>query len=156
MILVPEVPFDIAEVTAVVERRRQLGRYASIIVVAEGAMPIEGTMAMPTYEVDEYGHQRLGGIGVRVAHELERRSGVESRTTTLGYVVRGGTPSARDRVLATRFGVAAANLAAAGQWGSMVGLSGDVIKAVPLDDVAGRIRGCDLEMYEEVAQVFFS
>lgn len=156
MILVPEVPFDIAEVIAVVERRRQLGRYASIIVVAEGAMPIEGTMAMPEYEVDEYGHQRLGGIGVRVANELERRSGVESRTTTLGYVVRGGTPSARDRVLATRFGVAAANLAAAGQWGSMVGLSGDVIKAVPLEDVAGRIRGCDLEMYEEVAQVFFS
>ena len=156
MILVPEVPFDIAEVIAVVERRRQLGRYASIIVVAEGAMPIEGTMAMPEYEVDEYGHQRLGGIGVRVANELERRSGVESRTTTLGYVVRGGTPSARDRVLATRFGVAAANLAAAGQWGSMVGLSGDVIEAVPLEDVAGRIRGCDLEMYEEVAQVFFS
>ena len=113
-------------------------------------------MAMPKYEIDEFGHQRLGGIAERVALELERRSGVESRTTTLGYVVRGGTPSSRDRVLATRFGVEAANLAAAGRWGTMVGLSGEEVVAVPLDDVAGRIRGCDLAMFNEVAQVFFS
>ncbi|MCB1029115.1 MAG: 6-phosphofructokinase, partial [Microthrixaceae bacterium] len=155
-ILVPEVPFDIDEVVAVVERRRKLGRYASIIVVAEGALPLEGTMESPDYETDEFGHRRLGGIGELVAAELERRSGVESRVTSLGYVVRGGTPSAGDRVLATRLGVSAANLAAEGGWGAMVGLSGTRIVPVPLDDVAGRIKTCDLELYNEVAAAFFS
>lgn len=92
-ILIPEVPFHIDDVVAVIERRRKLGRYASIVVVAEGSMPAEGTLDMPSYETDEFGHRRLGGIGGVVAQELERRSGMECRLTTLGYVVRGGTPS---------------------------------------------------------------
>ncbi|MEZ5380876.1 MAG: ATP-dependent 6-phosphofructokinase [Microthrixaceae bacterium] len=156
MILIPEVPFELDEVVAVVERRRALGRYASIIVVAEGAMPMEGTMELPTYETDEFGHRRLGGIGERVAAEIEARSGAESRTTTLGYVVRGGTPSAGDRVLATRLGVAAANLAAAGAWGRMVALSGTEIVDIELAEVAGRLKRCDVALYDQVAAVFFS
>ena len=155
-ILIPEVPFHIDDVVAVIERRRKLGRYASIVVVAEGSMPAEGTLDMPSYETDEFGHRRLGGIGGVVAQELERRSGMECRLTTLGYVVRGGTPASRDRVLATRFGVAAVDLAAEGRWGSMVGLAGTSVVPVPLDEVAGRIKTCDLDLYHEVAEVFFS
>src|SRR5690606_37098912 len=105
--LVPEEPFDMDEVARRISIRHTHGRWASIVVVAEGALPAEGTMDLPELPVDAYGHKVLGGIGHRVAAEVERLTGIESRTTVLGHVQRGGTPVAFDRVLATRFGVAA-------------------------------------------------
>src|SRR5690606_21435503 len=105
--LVPEEPFDMADVARKISARHHHGRWATIVVGAEGALPAEGTMVLPDLPVDAYGHKVLGGIGHRVATEIEALTGIESRTTVLGHVQRGGTPVALDRVLATRFGVAA-------------------------------------------------
>ena len=126
-ILVPERPFDIEEVCMRLRRRHERGRSFSIVVVAEGATPRAGTL--PTREdgdvpTDAFGHARLGGIGVTLEGEIERRTGYETRVTILGHVQRGGTPVAFDRVLATRFGVAAMDAVAAGRFGAMVGLRG--------------------------------
>jgi len=156
MTLIPEVPFDIAEVCEALERRHAGLSYASIVVVAEGATPAPGTMPEPTYEVDRFGHRRLGGISQVLASEIEGRTGIETRVTILGHVQRGGTPTAFDRVLATRYGIAAADAAAAGEWGAMVALHADRIVHVPLDEVAGRTRFVDLELYEQVARPFFA
>ena len=106
VILLPEQPFDLDAVCDWVERRFET-HYSPIIVVAEGATPKEGTMALATGEVDAFGHVRLGGIGQQLAEEVEKRTGKESRAVVLGHVQRGGTPTAFDRVLATRFGLAA-------------------------------------------------
>ena len=111
MILIPEIPFDIDEVCRLIRRRHERGRYFSIVVAAEGAIPKEGTMALPAGELDEFGHPRLGGIGYRLEQEIEQRTGFETRATVLGHVQRGGTPTAFDRVLATRFGLAAIDAA---------------------------------------------
>lgn len=156
MTLIPEVPFDIAEVCDALDRRHAGSSFASIVVVAEGAMPAEGTMDMPEYETDRFGHQRLGGIGAVLASEIEGRTGLETRVTTLGYVQRGGTPTAFDRVLATRYGVAAADAAAAGAWGNMVALAADRIVHVTFDDAVDRLKTVDLELYDEVARPFFA
>ncbi len=120
--LVPEVPFDISEVCDSLTRRHQRGPYASIVVVAEGALPTPGTLEIPEPQVDRYGHKRLGGIASIVASEIEARTGYETRVTILGYVQRGGTPSAFDRVLSTWFGVEAMNAVADGDFGVMVAL----------------------------------
>ena len=104
VILIPERPFDIDEVCRLIRRRHARGRYFSIVVVAEGAMPAEGTMETVTGAKDEFGHERLGGIGQRLEREIEEPTGYETRTTVLGHIQRGGTPTAFDRVLATRFG----------------------------------------------------
>ena len=104
-ILVPEEPFDIDEVCAKLKTRHAKGRFASIVVVAEGALPVEGTLTVASREVDQFGHPRLGGIANILAEEIEQRTGFETRVTILGHVQRGGTPTAFDRVLATRFGV---------------------------------------------------
>lgn len=156
MTLIPEVPFDIAEVCDALERRHAGMSYASIVVVAEGATPVPGTLPEPVYEVDRFGHRRLGGISQVLASEIEGRTGIETRVTILGHVQRGGTPTAFDRVLATRYGVGAADAAADGDWGSMVALQSDRIVRVRLDEVAGRIRPVDLELYDEVARPFFA
>jgi phosphofructokinase-like protein len=156
MTLIPEVPFDVEEVCEALQRRHAGSSFASIVVVAEGATPIEGTMDLPEYEVDRFGHRRLGGIGERLASEIEGRTGLETRVTTLGYVQRGGTPTAFDRVLATRYGVAAADAAAAGAWGKMVALSADRIVHVGLDDAVDRLKTVDLDLYEQVARPFFA
>src|ERR1700734_1656705 len=111
VILIPEIPFDIDEVCRLIARRHERGRYFSIVVVAEGALPKEGTMSVVTGELDEFGHPRLGGIGQRPAQEIETRTGFETRATVLGHVQRGGTPTAFDRVLATRLGLAAIDAA---------------------------------------------
>ena len=124
MTLIPEVPFDIAEVCDALVRRHAGKSFASIVVVAEGAVPVPGTMEMPEYEVDRFGHARLGGIGQLVASEIEGRTGIETRVTTLGYVQRGGTPTAFDRILATRYGIAAADAAAVGRLGPDGGAAG--------------------------------
>src|SRR5690606_7662571 len=103
----------------------------------------EGTMAIPEYEIDRFGHRRLGGVATMVAPELERLTGVECRVTILGHVQRGGTPTAFDRVLASRMGLAATDAAIAGRWGRMVGLQCDAIVEVPLDEIADRAKPVD-------------
>jgi ATP-dependent phosphofructokinase / diphosphate-dependent phosphofructokinase len=156
MTLIPEVPFDVGEVCDALERRHAGMSYASIVVVAEGAEPVPGTMPMPVYEVDRFGHRRLGGIAQALASEIEGRTGIETRVTILGHVQRGGTPTAFDRILATRYGIAASDAAADGAWGHMVALQCDRIVPVPLEEAAGHPKLVDLELYDEVARPFFA
>jgi 6-phosphofructokinase 1 len=152
--LIPERPFDIDEVAGYLKMRKSRGRTFSIVVAAEGASPIEGTLTVQAAETDEYGHVRLGGIGNTLAQELEARTGFETRLTTLGHVQRGGTPSAFDRFLATRFGIAAIDAVHSGDFGSMVALRGTDIVTVPLSEAVGTLKTVDTSLYE-VAQVFF-
>jgi ATP-dependent phosphofructokinase / diphosphate-dependent phosphofructokinase len=154
VILVPEHPFDIDEVCGHLRHRQSEGHLFSIVVVAEGATPKKGTLPIPTYERDEYGWPKLGGISTMIAGEVERRTGFETRVTILGHVQRGGTPTAFDRVLATRYGVAAVDLAAKGRWGRMVALRGITVVDVPLDEAAARPKYVPEKLYE-VAEVFF-
>jgi 6-phosphofructokinase 1 len=159
-ILVPERPFDIEEVCAHLRSRHDRGRSFSIVVVAEGATPREGTLEMPEGPVaragatDAFGHSRLGGIGVVLEHEIESRTGFEARVTILGHVQRGGTPVAFDRVLATRFGVAALRAVTAGRFGVMVALRGSAIVEVGLAEALAAPRLLDPDLYE-TAELFF-
>jgi 6-phosphofructokinase 1 len=154
-ILVPERPFDIDEVVAHLMRRHRRGRSFSIVVVAEGATPREGTLqTVGASGTDAFGHARLGGIGVTLEGEIERRTGYESRVTILGHVQRGGTPVAFDRVLATRFGVAAMDAVAGGRFGRMVGLRGSEIVEVELQDALREPKLLDPKLYE-TAELFF-
>lgn len=155
MVLIPEEPFDIDEVCESLKRRHARGRFASIVVVAEGATPRQGTLQLVADEVDQFGHVRLGGIGSTIAQEIEARTGFETRVTILGHVQRGGTPTAFDRVLATRFGVAAIDAVHAGAFGTMVALQcGDMVQ-VPLAEAVGQLKLVDPDIYD-VARVFFS
>jgi 6-phosphofructokinase 1 len=154
VILIPERPFDIEEVCRLIRRRHSRGRYFSIVVVAEGAVPKEGTMETLKGEEDEFGHMRLGGIGQRLEHEIETRTGFESRATVLGHIQRGGTPTAFDRVLATRLGVAAIDAANDGSWGHMPALRGTRIVLVPLSEAVAKLRTVPPEDYE-AAETFF-
>lgn len=138
--LVPEEPFDLDEVSSRILARHRRGRWATIVVVAEGALPVEGTLDIPEPPVDAYGHQVLGGIGQVVASELYGRTGIESRTTVLGHVQRGGTPVAFDRVLGTRFGVAAVDAVADGAWGQMVALRDDRIVRIPVEEAVAHLK----------------
>jgi len=156
MILIPEEPFDIEAVCDALIRRHDLGNYASIVVVAEGATPLEGTMATVSGEVDQFGHVRLGGIGQRLAEQIEARTGFETRMTILGHVQRGGTPTAFDRVLATRFGVAAIDAVHAGAFGTMMALQAGEIVRVPLSAGVGQPKLVDPALYHGVAEVFFA
>jgi 6-phosphofructokinase 1 len=155
MILIPEEPFDIDEVASALTDRHQQGRYASIVVVAEGAVPKEGTLALVSGETDQFGHVRLGGIGSVLATEIEARTGFETRVTILGHIQRGGTPTAFDRVLATRFGVAAIEAVHDGAFGQMVALQAGAIVRVPLSDAVGELKLVDPALYHGVAEVFF-
>jgi phosphofructokinase-like protein len=155
VILIPERPFDIAEVCRLIKRRHERGRYFAIIVVAEGASPAEGTMeTFAGSGVDEFGHARLGGIGQRLEHEIEQRTGIETRTTVLGHVQRGGTPTAFDRVLATRLGVAAIDAASERNWGTMPALRGGRIELASLADAVASLRTVPDEDYEAAATFF--
>ncbi len=155
MTLIPEEPFDIEAVCASLVRRHEGGRYASIVVVAEGALPKEGTLRLPEPQVDEYGHIRLGGIGSVVATEIERRTGYETRVTTLGHVQRGGTPTAFDRVLSTRFGVAAIDAVHEKAFGQMVALRGGDMVLVPLAEAVRNLKTVDPTLWD-VANQFFA
>ncbi|MBK3642957.1 MULTISPECIES: 6-phosphofructokinase [Streptomyces] len=152
-ILVPERPFDIDQVCAWVKKRFEIN-YAPIVVAAEGAVPKEGEMVLKDRSRDEYGHVRLSGIGEWLAREIEGRTGTEARTTVLGHVQRGGTPSAFDRWLATRFGLHAVDAVRDGAFGTMVALRGTDIVRVPLDETRGRIKVVDPALYDEF-EVFF-
>ena len=154
-ILIPEEPFDIDRVCEALKRRHERGRYASIVVVAEGAQPTEGSLALKDAEVDEFGHVKLGGIANVLADEIEERTGYETRVTILGHVQRGGTPTAYDRVLSTRFGIAAIDAVHDGAFGSMVALRADRIVRVPLAEAVGELKTVDPELYHGVAEVFF-
>jgi ATP-dependent phosphofructokinase / diphosphate-dependent phosphofructokinase len=153
-ILVPEREFDVDEVCASIERRHAAGHTFSIVVVAEGAKPVGGMETADEQQTDAFGHVRLGGIAVWLEREIERRTGFESRMTVLGHVQRGGTPTAYDRVLATRFGVAAMDALADGDFGNMVGLHATAIVRVPLADALAELKLLDPGLYE-TAEVFF-
>ncbi|MEA2438032.1 MAG: ATP-dependent phosphofructokinase / diphosphate-dependent phosphofructokinase [Thermoleophilaceae bacterium] len=154
VILIPERPFDIEEVCRLIRRRHSRGRYFSIVVVAEGATPAAGTLEVVHTGEDEFGHARLGGIGALLEREIEERTGFETRTTVLGHIQRGGTPTAFDRVLATRFGSTAIDAASEGRWGMMVSLRGTRIELVPLEDAVSELRTVPVEDYEAAAAFF--
>lgn len=152
-ILIPERPFDIEKVAQYVDSRFA-DSYAPIIVVAEGAVPKEGTMTLQTGEVDSFGHVRLGGIGERLAQELESRTGKEARAVVLGHVQRGGTPTAFDRWLATRFGLHAITAVHEQDFGKMVALRGTDIVRVPLSEGTEKLKVVTPELYEELEVLF--
>jgi 6-phosphofructokinase 1 len=140
VILVPERPFDIEDVCKRLERRFQHGRHFAIVVVSEGAVPAGGNIEAFGGQTDEFGHVRLGGIGQRLEREIEERTGYETRATVLGHIQRGGTPTAYDRVLATRFGVHAMEAAHEGRWGMMTSLQANRIELVPLVEAVKELR----------------
>jgi ATP-dependent phosphofructokinase / diphosphate-dependent phosphofructokinase len=154
VILIPEMPFDIEEVCRLINRRHARGRYFAIVVVAEGATPKAGTMTVATGQVDEFGHPRLGGIGQQLEREIEARTGFETRTTVLGHIQRGGTPTAFDRVLATRLGLAAIDAAHEGRWGVMTAVHATEIKLVSLADAVAEVRRVPVEEYERYGVLF--
>ena len=153
VILVPERPFDIDQVCAWVKNRFKTN-YAPIVVAAEGAVPKEGQMILKDHSLDEYGHVRLSGIGDWLAQEISQRTGTDARTTVLGHVQRGGTPSAFDRWLATRFGLHAVDAVKDGDFGKMVALRGTEIVRVPLADATAQTKLVDPSLYDEF-EVFF-
>ncbi len=154
-ILVPEEPFDIDVVCQTLTARHAKGRFASIVVVAEGAVPKEGTMTLQSRDVDQFGHVRLGGIANLLATEIEARTGIETRVTILGHIQRGGTPTAFDRVLATRFGIAAIEAVHDAAFDQMVALRADQIVRVPLADAVLELKTVDPELLHDVAEAFF-
>ena len=154
MILVPETPFDIGEICQRITHRHARGANFSIIVVAEGATPVAGTMMFQTGEVDDFGHVRLGGIGRRLQTEIEQRTGYEARMTQLGHLLRGGSPTAYDRVIATRFGVEAIDAAHERDFGVMVALRGTNVIRAPLADGVAVLKTVDQRLFDTAA-VFF-
>jgi len=154
IILIPEEPFDIEEVCNRITHRHRRGASFSIVVVAEGAMPVAGTMELQSGEQDDFGHVRLGGIGTRLSEEIEKRTGFEARMTNLGHILRGGTPTAFDRVIATRFGVVAIDAVHEGDFGVMVALRGTDIVRVPIEEGVEQLKTVDRALFEHAA-VFF-
>ncbi|GAB2595244.1 6-phosphofructokinase [Streptomyces capparidis] len=152
-ILIPEQRFDVDQVCAWVESRFRI-KYAPIVVVAEGAVPKEGQMVTKGQMLDSFGHVRLSGIGEWLAEQIEEKTGKEARTTVLGHIQRGGTPSAFDRWLATRFGLHAIDAVKEGDYGRMVALRGTDIVRVPLADATAKLKTVDPSLYQE-AGVFF-
>ncbi|MEX0868987.1 MAG: ATP-dependent 6-phosphofructokinase [Nitriliruptoraceae bacterium] len=153
-ILIPEVPFDIDAVARHLKHRAGTGRDFSIVVVAEGAVPVDGTMSIPEPPKDEFGRPKLGGLAHTIAHELEARTRFEARVTILGHVQRGGTPSAADRVLATRMGVHAADLAMDGEWGMMSALRDGKVTGISLAEATAGLKTVPPGLFG-VAEVFF-
>ena len=153
VILIPELPFDVGRVCDYIERRFQ-SQYSPIIVVAEGAAPEGGVPEADEAPRDAFGHVRLGGIAHWLEGEIERRTGHEARATVLGHVQRGGTPTAFDRVLATRFGLHAIDAADQGRWGTMTSLQSTEIRLVPLSSATAELKLVPESLYRE-AEVFF-
>ncbi|WP_432977399.1 6-phosphofructokinase [Dactylosporangium sp. CA-233914] len=153
VILLPERQFDVEQVAGYVEKRFQT-QYSPIVVVAEGAQPLDGQMVLHNQELDAFGHVRLGGIGQWLAEQLESKTGKEARTVVLGHIQRGGTPTAFDRVLATRFGLHAIDAVHEGDFGKMVALKSTDIVRVPLADATRELKTVPVERYTE-AEVFF-
>jgi ATP-dependent phosphofructokinase / diphosphate-dependent phosphofructokinase len=152
-ILVPEKPINIGEVVGAIKQRHARGRDFSIVVVAEGAK-MENEEASPDAVRDAFGHERLGGIGDRLAKIIEKETGFETRATILGHIQRGGSPTAFDRVLATRFGVMAADLVHQKKFGRMVALQGRVVTDVDISEAVDKLKTLDMDLYK-TAEVFF-
>ncbi len=161
-ILVPEVPFELGAVCDRLSERHSRGEHSSIVVVSEGALPAEGPeaeaarRATASTSVDAFGHARLGGIGAWLAEEIEHRTGFESRVTALGHVLRGGTPTAYDRILATRLGATAVVAVHSGDFGTMVALQADRIVTVPLEAAVGTPKPLDPSLLRQVGAHLFS
>ena len=153
VILIPEVPFDLDQVCGWVEQRFE-SQYAPIICVAEGALPKDGDLITKDTTVDAFGHVKLSGIGDWLASAIEARTGKESRAAVLGHIQRGGTPTAFDRVLATRFGLNAIDAVKDGDSGKMVALRGTDIVRVPLADATGVLKTVPLARYDEASAFF--
>ncbi len=151
-LLIPEVPYDLEQVADIIRRRHRRGHRYSVVVVSEGVEPPGGEQGEAP--LDAFGFKRLGGVAYEIAPRLEALTGFETRVTVLGYLQRGGVPTAFDRVLGTRFGIAAADYAAQGRTEVMVALRGDEMVAVPLAEACEEIRGVDRELYE-AAETFF-
>jgi len=153
VILIPERPFSLDKVCEYVQHRFQT-RYAPIVVVAEGARPADNDLALSDERLDSFGHVRLGGIGQQLAAEIEKRTGKEARCTVLGHIQRGGTPTAFDRVLASRFGIHAIDAVHDGEFGVMVALRGTQIARVPIAEVTREVKLVPPERYDEVEFLF--
>ena len=153
-VLIPEIPIHVDEVCAAVRKRHERGKTFSIVVVAEGATLHQGDVVLQDQKLDEFGHIRLGGIGHTLGQVIEEKTGFETRVTVLGHIQRGGSPTAFDRVLGTRFGVKAVELVLAGQFGRMVSLKGNAIVDVPLGASLKKLKTVDMELYE-IAKIFF-
>jgi len=154
VILIPEKPFDIVEICKYIKQRVERGKIFSLIVVAEGAKPKGGKEIIYSEAVDDFGHARLGGVGIYIGKEIERCMKIETRVVILGHLQRGGSPTAFDRILGTRFGVAAIDLVHKQKFGQMVAIKGNNIVSVHLKDVVGKRKAVDLQLYE-LAKVFF-
>ena len=154
VILIPEIPIDLDEVCAVLQKRHARGRLFSIVAVAEGAEFKEGQVVTKEEKLDAFGHVRLGGIAETLAEEIEKRTKFETRVTVLGHIQRGGSPTAFDRVLGTRFGVKAIELVMAGKFGYMASLAGTEIREVPIAEAVGKLKTVDPAFYE-MARTFF-
>jgi 6-phosphofructokinase 1 len=155
LILVPEIPFRMSEICDMLAKRKQLGRPFSIVVVAEDAKPHpEEDFLTPEQRENVFHEGRLGGIGLLVANQIEQRTKLESRVSVLGYIQRGGTPSAYDRVLATRLGVFAVEMAVRGEFGRMAAVQGPRMVSVSLEEIADKYRPLDEEIYD-TAKTFF-
>jgi len=154
-IIIPEVPFDLDDLCQHLEKRHRRGKNFSIVVVAEGAREKgKDQFITRTERVDEFGHIYLGGVGYYVGEEIEKRTGMETRVTILGHIQRGGSPTPYDRILATRFGVKAADMIHDGNFGYMAALQGTEIVAVPLKEAVAKPKEVRMELYE-IARVFF-
>jgi 6-phosphofructokinase 1 len=153
-ILIPEKPFDIKDVCKYIKRRQERGRNFSIIVIAEGAKPKGGKEVVYSESLDEFGHIRLGGIGYYLGKEIEKCLGIETRVVVLGHLQRGGSPTAFDRILSTRYGIGAIDLVHQKRFGYMVAVKGNRLVSVPLKDVIGKRKTVDMELYK-IASVFF-
>lgn len=154
-ILVPEVEFDINDLSQIVRKRHERGRYASVVVVAEGAKPKPNTLKMPSRDNDFYGREKLGDIAHVIAPEISALTGFETRVVQLGHVQRGGTPTSYDRVLSTRFGLAAVDAVHNKKFGQMVVLKSGEIDLAPLSVTANKTRTIDLALFADVAATFF-
>jgi 6-phosphofructokinase 1 len=157
MILIPELPLTVERCCEVIRHRHSRGKDFSIVVVSEGwELRFESgeSRMVASAQTDAFGHARLGGIGDALAHEIEARTGFETRVTTLGHVQRGGTPTAHDRVLATRFGLKAAELVYAGRWGEMAAQRGPDVISVPLSDAVSSLKTVPPELFEQASAFF--
>lgn len=155
VILIPEIKMDLNDICDVLKKRHARGKGFSIVVVAEGATFKEGQVVTQEERLDAFGHVRLGGIGERLAQEIEKRTLFETRVTVLGHIQRGGTPSAFDRVLATRFGVKAVELVLNKRFGYMTSLKGNEIVEVPIQEAIGTLKTVDMRIYDDIAKLFF-
>ena len=154
VVLIPEIPIDLEEVCNIVKKRHARGKTFSIVVVAEGAQFKGSAMVTQEQKLDAFGHVRLGGIGENLAAQIEQKTGFETRVSVLGHIQRGGSPTAFDRVLGTRFGVKAVELIKNKKFGKMVALAGIKIIDVPLEDAVKALKTVDMELYD-IAKVFF-